>query len=220
MNFKTLIHIAFIFLSGYQIASGQEFDRQDTLRGSITKERLWWDLTYYDLAIDFDIAGKSLRGTNTVYFNLIEPHQIMQIDLQEPLRITGIDFKGVQLPFRREGNVYWINFPSPLIKGTSERITIAYEGTPVEAEMPPWDGGLTWAMDANRDPFVATSCQGLGSSVWWPCKDHMYDEPDSMLIRITTPAALMDVSNGRLRHIEYHPDAKKNMALVRIKPDQ
>ena len=187
----------------------QTFTRQDTLRGSITPERAWWDLSYYDLAIDFDIEGKMLRGTNTIVFNVLTAHQIMQIDLQEPLRITSVTFKGGTLPFKREGNVYWITFPSPLPAGTSDKLTIAYEGVPVEAMRPPWDGGLTWSRDANQNPFVATSCQGLGASVWWPCKDHMYDEPDSMLIRITTPASLTDVSNGRLRHIDYHPDGRR-----------
>ncbi|HUR31102.1 MAG TPA: M1 family metallopeptidase [Saprospiraceae bacterium] len=190
------------------IVCAQPFTHQDTLRGSITPERAWWDLTFYDLAIDVDIENKMLRGKNTIAFNVLNPHQIMQLDLQEPLKITNVDFKGKSLIFKREGNVYWITFPQPLLKGTSEKIAVSYEGHPVEAVRPPWDGGLTWSKDEQKNPFVATSCQGLGSSVWWPCKDHMYDEPDSMLIRITTPAALMDVSNGRLRHIDYHPDGK------------
>lgn len=187
----------------------QAFTRQDTLRGSVTPERAWWDLTYYNLAIDFNIDKKFIRGTNAIAFNVLAPQQIMQLDLQEPLKITNIEFKGMNLTFKREGNVYWVNFPSPLITGTSEMIIVSYEGHPVEALRPPWDGGLTWSKEENQKPFIATSCQGLGSSVWWPCKDHMYDEPDSMLIRITTPAALMDVSNGRLRQIEYHQDGKR-----------
>lgn len=206
---KLVSSLFFLVLVGYSLLSAQPFTRQDTLRGSITPERIWWDLTYYDLAIEFDIPTKSLHGSNTIIFNVLAPHQIMQLDLQEPLKITAIDFKGSNLNFSREGNVYHVTFPYPLAKGTSERITVMYEGKPVEAIRPPWDGGLTWAQDQNKNPFVATSCQGLGSSVWWPCKDHMYDEPDSMLMRITTAAPLMDVSNGRLRNIEYHPDGKK-----------
>jgi aminopeptidase N len=187
----------------------QPFTRQDTLRGSISPERAWWDLSYYDLAIEFDISKKSIKGTNTMYFFVTIPHQVMQIDLQEPLKITHVDYKGQKLSFTREGNVYWIRFPYPLISGDRDKITIQYEGTPVEAVRPPWDGGLTWSADANGNPFVATSCQGLGASVWWPCKDHMYDEPDSMLMRITVPSALTDVSNGRLRHIDYLDDGRK-----------
>ncbi|HUH45974.1 MAG TPA: hypothetical protein VLZ54_02375, partial [Arenibacter sp.] len=51
---------------------------------------------------------------------------------------------------------------------------------------------------------MATSCLGLGASVWWPNKDHMYDEVDSMAISVTVPKGLMDVSNGKLRSVEDH----------------
>lgn len=189
--------------------SAQPFTHQDTLRGSVTPERAWWDLSYYDLAIDVDVEGKSLRGSNTIYFFVIIPQQVMQIDLQEPLAITNVDYKGQKLSYTREGNVYHIRFPYPLVAGDRDKITIQYEGIPVVAARPPWDGGLTWSKDNNGNPFVATSCQGLGASVWWPCKDHMYDEPDSMLIRITAPPSLTDVSNGRLRHVDYLPDGRK-----------
>ena len=57
-------------------------------------------------------------------------------------------------------------------------------------------------MYENGKPFIASSCQGLGASVWWPNKDHMYDEVDSMLISVNVPKNLMNVSNGRLRKIE------------------
>lgn len=202
-----MVCLCIIALTGSLTA--QTFTHQDTLRGSVTPQRAWWNLNYYDLAIDFDIANKSIKGTNTIWFFVVIPEQVMQIDLQEPLVITAVDYKGQSLSYTREGSVYWIRFPYPLVSGDREHITVHYEGTPVVAVRPPWDGGLTWSKDEHGDPFVATSCQGLGSSVWWPCKDHMYDEPDSMLIRITVPPSLTDVSNGRLRQIDYHPDGRK-----------
>lgn len=202
-----MVCLCIIALTGSLTA--QTFTHQDTLRGSVTPQRAWWNLNYYDLAIDFDIANKSIKGTNTIWFFVVIPEQVMQIDLQEPLVITAVDYKGKSLSYTREGSVYWIRFPYPLVSGDREHITVHYEGTPVVAVRPPWDGGLTWSKDEHGDPFVATSCQGLGSSVWWPCKDHMYDEPDSMLIRITVPPSLTDVSNGRLRQIDYHPDGRK-----------
>lgn len=204
-KFLTLGWLLFVHLC----VIAQPFTHQDTLRGSITPERAWWDLSYYDLAIDVDVEAKSLKGTNTIYFFVIIPQQVMQIDLQEPLAITHVDYKGQKLSYTREGNVYHIRFPYPLVAGDRDKITIQYEGIPVVAVRPPWDGGLTWSKDDNGNPFVATSCQGLGASVWWPCKDHMYDEPDSMLIRITAPPSLTDVSNGRLRHVDYLPDGRK-----------
>ncbi len=206
--------IASFILTGLWIlilhaAVAQPFTRQDSLRGSITPERAWWDLRFYDLAAEYAIANKYITGNNTITFTVLEPAQIMQLDLQPPLKITRADYRGDDLMFTREGNVYWIRFPSMMEKGRTEKITVYYEGTPVEARRPPWDGGLTWSKDENGNPFVASSCQGLGASVWWPCKDHMYDEPDSMLIRFTTPPGLIDVSNGRLRHIDYHADGRR-----------
>jgi aminopeptidase N len=205
--FKLLI--ISVVLSGTIQVLAQPFTRQDTLRGSITPEREWWDLNYYDLAIDFDISNKRIKGTNTIRFHVLKQSDIMQLDLQEPLQITKVMSGKNILTYAREGNVYWIRFPSPMAPGTIGSITVSYEGIPVEAKRPPWDGGLTWSKDEKGNPFVATSCQGLGASVWWPCKDHMYDEADSMRIRVTTPADLMDVSNGRLRRIDYHNNGRR-----------
>ena len=190
------------------IACTQPFTHRDTLRGSITPERSWWDLKYYDLAVDFDIDKRFIKGSNTISFDVIKSAQTMQIDLQEPLAITHVEYKGNPLNYSRNGSVYLIQFPYPLSAGTSDRLSVFYEGHPIEAGLPPWDGGITWEKDVNGEPFVASSCQGIGASTWWPCKDHMSDEVDSMLIRITTPSSLMDVSNGRLRQIEYHADGR------------
>lgn len=205
---KTIISLVFALCVSWK-GICQPFTRQDTLRGSITPERAWWDLSFYDLKIDFDIEHKMIKGSNTITFNVLQAADVMQIDLQEPLTITKADYHGQAASFRREGNVYWIRLPNKTAPGIVDQITIYYEGTPVEAKRPPWDGGITWSKDDEGNPFVASSCQGLGASVWWPCKDHMYDEVDSMSIRITVPPGLMDVSNGRLRHIDYLPDGRR-----------
>ena len=66
--------------------------------------------------------------------------------------------------------------------------------------------------------FIATACQGLGASAWWPCKDHMYDEPDSMAISVTVPEDLMDVSNGRLRRVTTNPDHTRTFDWYVVNP--
>jgi aminopeptidase N len=201
-----------IVLSGaciVKFSAAQPFTHQDTLRGSVTPERAWWDLSFYDLAINVDIDHKMIQGSNTITYNVIAPGQTLQIDLQEPLVITKADYHGQAVTFDREGNVYWVHLPNVVPPGIRDQITIYYEGSPREAKRPPWDGGFTWSKDEQGHPFVATSCQGIGASIWWPCKDHMYDEVDSMSIRITVPPGVMDVSNGRLRHIDYLPDGRR-----------
>jgi len=176
----------------------RELTRQDTLRGSITPERAWWDLTYYHLDIAVDPDEKYIEGSTTIGYTVLESKDRLQVDLQTPLRIDKIEQDGKDLKFDSEGNVHFVKLRKKQTPGAAERIKVYYSGKPKEAPRAPWDGGFSWKKDNNGKHFVATSCQGLGASVWWPNKDHMYDEVDSMDISITTPKDLVGVGNGRL----------------------
>jgi aminopeptidase N len=178
------------------------FTRQDTLRGSITPERSWWDLTYYHLDIVVNPSDSTIKGSNTVTYRVIREAGIMQIDLQEPMKLLSAVQDGESLDFKREGSVYWISLKERQEPGKSYSIKLSYGDKPKVSKRPPWEGGITWKKDKNGLPFIGSSCQGDGSSLWWPCKDHMYDEPDSMLISVNVPGNLTDVSNGKLRRVE------------------
>ena len=183
----------------YKTPASKIFTRQDTLRGTITPERAWWDLTYYHLDIVVNPSDSTINGTNTVTYRVIKPAGLMQIDLQEPLKIIKAVQNNNVLNIKREGNVYWIELTEKQEQGEVYSVVLTYSGRPKISARPPWSGGITWKKDKNGLPFIASSCQGDGASLWWPCKDHMYDEPDSMLISVNVPGNLMDVSNGRLR---------------------
>lgn len=183
------------------VTYGQEdaFTKQDRLRGSVTPERQWWDLKHYDLAIQVFPDSKTIRGSNRISFTTLARGERMQIDLQQPLKLTRVEHGNRTLDFKREGNVYWISFDEPLENGVDDSIKVFYEGTPVASKNPPWSGGFSWRTDDRGNPFIATSCQGIGASIWWPNKDHGYDEPDNgMDIHVTVPENLAAVSNGRL----------------------
>ncbi len=177
------------------------FTKQDTLRGSITKERAWWDVKYYHLDIKVNPADSTISGSNTIRYKILNSHNRMQIDLQEPLKISKVTQDGTELKYKREGNVFYIDLVAPQNAGAIKELTVFYGGKPKIAVNPPWDGGITWSKDANGKPFIASTCQGLGASVWWPNKDHMYDEVDDMLISVNVPKNLTDVSNGRLQSV-------------------
>jgi aminopeptidase N len=183
------------------------FTHQDTLRGSITPERSWWDLTYYHLDITVNPGDSTINGKNTVTYRVVKPSQVMQIDLQPPLVLKSAEQDGKALEITHDGNAHFIRFEERQREGAVKSVILTYGGKPKISRMPPWEGGITWKKDKNNLPFIASSCQGDGASLWWPCKDHMYDEPDSMLISVTVPENLTDVSNGRLRSVV--PDKKK-----------
>jgi aminopeptidase N len=210
MKTKTRLYTTLIlFLSVSLIfAQEQKFTRADTLRGSITPERGWWDLNFYHLNIEVFPESKSIIGTNTVRYKVVEAHQTMQIDLQEPLEIFSAAQDGQKLEIRKEGAAHFITLLKKQVPGDFEEVVITYEGQPKEAVRPPWDGGITWKKDENGKHFIASSNQGIGSSIWWPSKDHPADEVDSMLISVTVPKDLMNISNGRLRKVDTHEGTK------------
>ena len=200
---------AILLLLCLQAFSQKEFTRQDTLRGSITPERAWWDLTYYHLDIEVNIQKKTIKGTNTIQFKALEKKNILQIDLQPPMKITKVTQNGKKLALQKEGNAHFITLKKKVKKGQIGEIVVHYEGKPKVSKNPPWSGGITWKKDENDIDFIASSCQGDGASLWWPCKDHSYDEVDSMLISVTVPKHLTDVSNGRLRGVDENKNDTK-----------
>ena len=208
MNKGKKYSILLILLLSSLISVSQNFTRQDTLRGSITPQRAWWDLTYYHLDISVDPEKKYLKGSNTVQYKVLDTSNEMQIDLQKPLKITRIVQDNKDLDYRLDGYSYFIKLKKNQKKGQIKSLKIFYEGSPKVAIRPPWDGGLTWTRDSNGKHFIASSNQGIGASIWWPNKDHMYDEVDSMLISVNVPKDLINVSNGRLRSIEDFGETK------------
>lgn len=173
-------------------------------------ERVWWDLLYYHLDVAVDPAEKAIQGSVEVYYEVLAAHNVLQIDLQQPMTIDRVvDESGHELVVRDDGNAHFIQLQEKQRVGEKKRIVVHYGGKPKVAIRPPWDGGFAWDKDKNGKDWIHTTCQGIGASLWWPCKDHMYDEPDSMLISVTVPDHLMDVSNGRLRSMEDNKDGTK-----------
>ena len=210
MNYKLKLSllIFFLIISMNSYSQQYNFTKQDTLRGSITPERAWWDLVYYHLDISVKPDEKFIEGSNTITYNVLNSSDRLQVDLQSPLKITKVEQNGNLLDFESQGNAHFIKLLDKQKKGTIQSVKVYYEGYPKEAVRAPWDGGLSWKRDSNGKHFVATSCQGIGASIWWPNKDHMYDEVDSMLISVNVPKDLVNVSNGRLKKIDEFEDSK------------
>ena len=204
----TLLIFFFLLFNLNSYSQDYNFTKQDTLRGSITPERAWWDLVYYHLDISVKPDEKFIEGSNTITYNVLNSSDRLQVDLQSPLKITKVEQNGNLLDYESQGNAHFIKLVDKQKKGTIQSLKVYYEGYPKEAVRAPWDGGLSWKRDTNGKHFVATSCQGIGASIWWPNKDHMYDEVDSMLISVNVPKDLVNVSNGRLKKIDEYEDSK------------
>jgi aminopeptidase N len=183
------------------IVPAQPFTRQDTLRGSITPERAWWDVLRYDISVTPDYNSKTIKGSCDITFKVLKDGTLMQIDLQQPMQITAAICDGKTVDIQsRDTNVYYINLPL-LKNGTTSKLSLQFEGKPREAKNPPWDGGWIFTRDRQRRPWMTVACQGLGASVWYPCKDYQGDEPDNgASLSITVADTLVAVGNGRLKN--------------------
>jgi len=205
----------------------KEFTHADTLRGSITPERAWWDVLRYDIRVTPDYDRKTIQGTNTIRFAVLSGgNKTMQIDLQRPLVIDSVRAGNSTLDFTRvDTNVWYVYFKN--IPGPGQQpgalqqsaITIYYHGSPRIAVRPPWDGGWIFTKDQLGRPWMSVACQGLGASVWYPCKDHQSDEPDSgASLSITVPDSLVAVGNGRLKKKISNPDGTATYTWAVVNP--
>ena len=194
--------IVVLFLSFFLVGSiySQNFSRKDSLRGNLTSLRTCYDVVFYDLFLNIDENSRSLVGSsNSIHFQAKENFNKIQIDLAQNMQINKIEFLNKDLIFERDFDAVYIYFPMQIKKNEFHKIKVYYEGQPKIAKNPPWDGGFSWKQDKNNNPWISVSCQGTGASIWWPCKDHQSDEPDSMQITGVVRSSLQFISNGNLR---------------------
>ncbi|GGA99683.1 M1 family metallopeptidase [Puia dinghuensis] len=177
------------------------FTHADTLRGANGPERSWWDIQRYDITVKPDYLTKTTVGNDLITYKVVSDRQPgMQLDLQEPLQIDSIRCNGSDnLPFTKEGNAWHVKTPKQA-RGSINTVQVWFSGIPTEAKRPPWSGGWSWIKDSLGRPWMTVTCQGMGASLWYPCKDYQGDEPDKgASMTMIVPDTLVGVSNGRLQ---------------------
>ncbi len=185
-----------------------ELTRNNSLMGYLNENRSSYRVSFYDINIDFDIEKKAINGFVTIKAESLKDLDKLQVDLAENMTISKIIYKNKELFFSRELDAVTINFPSLIFKNSIFNFTIFYEGTPQNADNPPWAGGFTWSKDKENRDWVAVSCEGEGARIWWPNKDHITAEGDSVRMSYTVPSNLVAVGNGKLKGV--HTKNKKS----------
>ncbi len=175
------------------------FTMKDSLIGQLDEDRAGYDVFFYDLDLALDPARKRLGGTVDIHFKAIVKLTRLRIDLYENLEITSIRLSGNEVAWSRNDRAVTLSLPHSLIPGQDYILSVVYGGKPVRAKKPPWGGGLVWEWDDNDNPWIGVACETEGGSLWFPCKDHLSDEPDSARLRMTVPAGLQVVSNGKMQ---------------------
>lgn len=207
MKFATPFIISLVLLVGCgtlkppkqpKTAKFPKFTQKDSLLGTLNENRKCFDVTYYDLDLKIDPAKKTVGGSVKIHFHAVLPVRKMQVDLAENMVIDSIlDNNGQKLEYDRKYRAVTIKMKNYIMIGSDSYIKVIYHGQPQKAKRPPWKGGLVWKKKDGKW-FCGVACEDDGASIWWPCKDHIKDKPDSLQARFTIPEGHTCVSNGRL----------------------
>jgi aminopeptidase N len=208
MQSSRLIVIALVFFT-CTLSYSQKviYTHSDSLKGNYSRERTWWDVNRYDLKVWFNYADSSIRGSNRITYSVLQPSNLLQVDLMVPLVIDSIIQDGSKCQWRKDGNAHFVTLNSEQTINSKKIIDVFYHGKPRAAKQPPWDGGVVWSSDSRKNPWISVACQGMSSQVWFPNKDHMADEAESASMEFTVPRTLVAVSNGKLKGIEMVADS-------------
>jgi aminopeptidase N len=206
------IILAFYLLTGCAVKRVPDFARVpekpgtyprftpgDSLIGQLDEDRAGYDVFFYDLDLVLDPVRKRLGGMVEIHFKAISGLSTLRIDLYENLHITGMKLSGKEVTWTRNDRAVYVSPPHPLLPGHDYILTVQYEGKPTRAKNPPWGGGVVWEKDEDGNPWIGVACETVGASLWFPCKDHLSDEPDSVRFRMTVPAGLQVISNGMMQ---------------------
>ncbi|MEP7075470.1 MAG: M1 family metallopeptidase [Acidobacteriota bacterium] len=165
----------------------------DLLRGSYGPFRANNDLLSYALDVRVDPDKQLITGKNTIRFKMLKDDTRIQIDLYPNMKVEEIVFGPTELKYTRDEGAVFIDFPASLKKGRTYSIDFYYSGKPVITNF----GGLFFKKNKAGDPWIASSCEINGASLWWPNKDQWRDEVENMTISVAVPTGLTDVSNGQ-----------------------
>lgn len=193
-----ILVLIFIVFGNHTFAQKSKPTRQRVLQGKLNPNRTNFDVTFMDMQIKVIPSLKRIEGSNEIYFRAVNDISKIQLDLNYRLQIDSVVYAGKRMLYERDSNVFYLTFEQRIAKGALDKVTIYFSGMPRVAAKPPWDGGFVWSRDENGNPFIGVACEGIGPSIWFPCKDHWSDEPDSVEMKLTVPENLTGVSNGRL----------------------
>ena len=167
--------------------------------GPLRADQACYDVRHYTLRIEVDPQRRAIEGELTMRADVVADASSFALDLDDHLAVESVKISGRDAPYTFADRRIVVRPSGGLRAGTKIEVEVTYGGEPVVAARPPWTGGFTWAQTPEGEPWIATSCQGEGADLWWPCKDHPSDKPDGFDLHCTVPEGLVCASNGTMQ---------------------
>jgi aminopeptidase N len=170
-------------------------------------------VTFDSADLQFEVLPEtySLNGIATLGFTAKSPVSRLLIDLDKNLPVTAVSIDGTALnagSWSNPDGQLVIRLPRRLAKGQRVSAKITYGGVPHVAVNAPWDDGVVWSKTPAGKTWFATTAEGYGCDLFWPCMDFPEGEPTVVTLHITVPKGLKAPSNGKLIGVDTLPDGR------------
>jgi len=179
--------------------------------GVIDPDQAKLQFDHADLAFEVLPETETLNGVATLSFTAKGPLTQLVLDLDKNIAPSAVSIDGMAVPASGisdpEGKLR-IALPRPVKAGDTIVARITYGGQPHVAVRAPWDDGLVWSHTNDGRPWVATTTEGSGCDLLWPCLDYPTSEPALVDLHITVPKGLKAPSNGVLVGVDTLPDGR------------
>jgi aminopeptidase N len=168
--------------------------------GKLLPEQSCYDVLHYKISVSVNPNQKSISGFSEMKARAVFDFNELIIDLDSTFEISLLilnDKSDTGLKFSHENGKILIHLSKTIRGGEIFKTRIDYSGIPRVAKRPPWDDGFLWRKTNDGTDWITLTCQGGGADIWFPCKDHPSDEPDSVTLQITAPENLVCVGSGK-----------------------
>jgi aminopeptidase N len=224
-SFLLSISLAIMFFSAHALAAKENAPMQAPLSkqtqksgAALSKLQAAYDVLNYTLDLEILPKEKAIKGTGRTALKVVAPMDTLELDLDSRFDVLGITLDGKAAKFRREDGKLFIILGHTAPKGTRLTAQVTYAGKPFIGKNVPWDGGFVWSKTADGSPWIASAVQGEGCDMWFPCKDHYSDKPDTTDLRFTVPAGVSVASNGVLVGVKTLGDGRQTFHWQLLNP--
>lgn len=170
--------------------------------GPLSPVQASYNVNYYNLDLKINPDTQTINGSLLCQVEIVNSIDTLVLDLDDPFIIDSILIKINEGVYSSTSYTFSqgklnISIGAQVITGNMVTTQVFYHGIPREASNPPWGVGFVWETTTAGNPWLAVVCEDEGADIWWPCKDHPSDEPDSISLSFTVPNPLKCISNGQ-----------------------
>jgi len=201
--------ICIIYSGAYTQTSFDSENKQELFLQTLTNEKtvyhrqqvfaetaasIWFDVTYYRLALEVFTRPSNLKGKVTITgVCRTDNAQTLTLDLKNNMQVDSVLVNGKVSLFTQYSKSFDISLSHSSVTGEVLSIDVFYKGIPIATGL----GSFFFDSHAGV-PWVYSLSEPYGAKDWWPCKDDPSDKADSADIIITCDSTLKVGSEGIL----------------------